>query len=130
MSSFSINAFVIIQVFQSCSNIKIHAALNKRILKLSLTFRDLSIDLSLANASHASSIRIFKSRSFDLMCDPIYLKSSTMLIGWPFMARWSVGNKLDDWFSRICTVFWTLISRPTFLASCYNALGMSRVVFK
>ena len=39
-----------------------HAALNKRTLKLSLTFGDLYIGLSLANAAHASSILTLTSR--------------------------------------------------------------------
>ena len=74
-----------IQISQPYSNIEIHAALNKRILKLSLILGDLNIDLSLVNAAHASPIRILISRSVDPTYDPRYLKSSTMFIGRPFM---------------------------------------------
>ena len=65
MSSFSFDVSVSIQVSQPYSNIEIHAALNKRILKLSLIFGDLNIDLSLAKAAHASPIRTLISRSVD-----------------------------------------------------------------
>ena len=65
MSSFSIKVSVSIKVSQPYSNIEIHAGLNKRILKLSLTFGDLNIDLSLAYAAHVSPIPTLASRSVD-----------------------------------------------------------------
>ena len=82
-----------------------HSSLNKRILKFSLTFDDLNIDLSWANAAHASPIRTYASRSVDPAKDLRHLKSPTMLIGLPFMGSRSVGDKLDDGFSRICSLF-------------------------
>ena len=65
MSSFSFDVSVSIQVLQPYSNIEMHAALNKRILKLSLIFADLNIYLGLAKAAHASPIRTLISRSVD-----------------------------------------------------------------
>ena len=100
-----------IQVLQPCSNIEIHTALKWRILNLSLNFGDLNIDLSLTNAAHTSPM--LTSRSVDPTFDPRYLKSSTMLIGLFFMTSGSVGDKLGG----------TLISRPTFWASCSNVFG-------
>ena len=79
MSSFLINASVSIQVSQPYSNSEIHVTLNRRILRLSLTLGDLNIDISLANAAHASSIRTLKSRS-DIQHRIRGTWSSTLLI--------------------------------------------------
>ena len=65
MSSFSFDFSVRIQVSQPYNNIEIYTALNKRILKLSLIFGDLNIDLSLAKAAHASPIPTLTSRYVD-----------------------------------------------------------------
>ena len=61
----TLNISVSIQVSQPYSSVEIHAALNKRILKLSLIFGDLNNDLNLAKATHASPIRTLISRSVD-----------------------------------------------------------------
>ena len=95
MSSFSINVSVSIQVLQPYRNIEMHAALNKRILNLSLTFGVLNIELSLANAAHASPIRTnitfcrsnVGSEVFEVFDNVDWLT---------LMASGSVGDKLDD----------------------------------
>ena len=55
MSSFSMNAAVSIQILQPYSNIWMSATL--WILKFSLFFGDFNINLTLANAEHASPNR-------------------------------------------------------------------------
>ena len=54
----SINVSVSTQVSQPYSNTETHAALNKRIWKLSLIFGDLNIDLNLAKVAHASKTKL------------------------------------------------------------------------
>ena len=65
MSSFIINVSMKIQVSHQYSNIEMHAALNKRIFKLSFTLCDLNIDLCLAKSGDASPIRTWITRSVD-----------------------------------------------------------------
>ena len=54
-----------IHVSKPYSNIQMDAALNIRILKLSLIFADLNIDLSLTKAAYKSPIQTLTSRSVD-----------------------------------------------------------------
>ena len=88
-------------------------------MKFRLGFGYLSIELSLANAALARPMLNCTSCSVES-----YLKSSTMLMGWPLITSGMVVEKLADLLNRISSVFWALISRPTLPASIYIILGL------
>ena len=115
MSSSSVNAFVSIHFSQPYKNIETHVGLKRRILRFSLGFGDLSIDLSLAIAAHA---RQMLSCSVEPTKDPRYLKSSSLLMVWSLI-RWPTVERLAGLLSLNCSVFLTLISRLTLPASEY-----------
>ena len=103
VASFSVNASVSIHVSQLYN--KTHADLKKRILRFSFGFGDLSIDLNLANAALVRLMQTCTSCSVEPRKDPRYLKSSTMLMGWSLITRWSTVKWLTGLLSRICSVF-------------------------
>ena len=41
-------------------------------------------------------------------------------MGWSLITRWSTVERLAGLLSRMCSVFWTLISRPTLPASDFK----------
>jgi hypothetical protein len=91
---------------------EMRAALYSRNLVLIVSFCDraLKMFLSLLNATHASAILEFTSFSVELR----YLNAFAISTGWLSIMMFA---SLSLSFRRICTVFFTLISKPVMAAT-------------
>ena len=113
VSSFFLSGSVRTQ--DSYSRIDMQAALNSLILNSIFGLNVLSNGLSLANATHARAFRLFTSFSFELTCEPRYLKSSTTTISCPSTTSFVILASLG-WLIFICSVFLMFRRNPTFAA--------------
>ena len=115
ISNLAINDSISIHVSQVYSSIKIHAAINRRILKYILIFGDLKIDLISRNAAHTSSIRTSTSRNVDEVINYVDLLSFYDKYPRHLSTKWTI--------VLASFALWTFITRPIFPARSSNAIS-------